>query len=85
MTDEQKQKYNKYMRKYMLSRRDKERAKKLCPDCGIRHVEYDCIYCSECAQVRIDLSNDISTQKRYSKILERNKRIYRERKQANNK
>jgi len=45
-------------------KRERERNIKMCPECQIRNVEYDCIYCSECAQVRIDLSNDISAHNR---------------------
>lgn len=52
--------YREYMREYMNLRRAKARAKKICPDCGVMPVEYDCIYCSECAEIRRQISNDIS-------------------------
>ena len=56
--------YNEYMRRYMAARRAAERARKVCPDCGVRGVEYRCIYCSECAEIRRQISNDISDSKR---------------------
>ena len=59
-TTEKTKKYNEYMRKYMLEKRRKEREKKRCLDCGSDRVEYRCRLCSECAQIRIDISNDIS-------------------------
>ena len=49
-----------YARKWMNEKRAADRAKKICPDCGVRHVEYRCIYCSECAEIRRQISNDIS-------------------------
>lgn len=51
---------NEYMRKYMRQYRAKQREGKLCADCGIRPVEYRCRFCSECGQLRRDISNDIS-------------------------
>jgi len=33
--------------------------KRICPDCGIREVDKYKTFCSECAQVRKDLSNEI--------------------------
>ena len=58
--------YRHYMREYMLIRRAKQREHKICPDCGARHVDYRCIYCSECAETRRWLSNEVS--KHTSKI-----------------
>ena len=60
MTAIQREHYNEYMRVYMNIRREKQRAAKICPDCGTRHVEYRCIYCPECAEIRRQISNDIS-------------------------
>ena len=49
-----------YARTYMAELRAKKRAAKICPDCGVRHVEYRCRFCSECAEIRRQISNDIS-------------------------
>ena len=49
-----------YMREYMNEKRAEQRKHRICPDCGVRHVEYRCIYCSECAEIRRQISNDIS-------------------------
>lgn len=60
--------YRHYMREYMLIRRAKQREHKICPDCGVRHVDYRCIYCSECAEIRRQMSNDIYDHNRRMKI-----------------
>lgn len=60
MNAEQKEKYNEYMRNYMNEKRKRQRNKKKCLDCKIREVEYRHRFCSECGQLRLDISNDIS-------------------------
>ena len=60
MTELERLRHNESSRKYMLRKRADERKKKRCLDCGSDRVEYRCRLCSECAQVRIDISNDIS-------------------------
>ena len=49
-----------YAAKWMREKRAKQRAHRICPDCGAREVEYRHIYCSECAEIRRQISNDIS-------------------------
>ena len=49
-----------YAAKWMREKRAKMRAHRICPDCGAREVEYRHIYCSECAETRRWLSNEIS-------------------------
>ncbi len=60
--------YRHYMRAYMAERRAKQREHKICPDCGVRHVEYRCIYCSECAEIRRQMSNDIYDHNRRMRL-----------------
>ena len=49
-----------YAARWMREKRAKTRAHRICPDCGAREVEYRHIYCSECAEIRRQMSNDIS-------------------------
>lgn len=59
-TTEKTKKYNEYMRKYMLQKRRKERENKRCIDCGSDRVEYRCRLCSECAEIRLKISDDMT-------------------------
>ena len=54
--------HNHYMREYMRDYRAKKREKRMCQECGVRPVEYRHRFCSECAQVHIDLSKDLYRQ-----------------------
>ena len=60
--------YRHYMREYMLIRRAKQRAHRICPDCGAREVEYHHRVCSECAEIRRQMSIDICDHNRRMKI-----------------
>ena len=65
--------YNNVMRReyaaqWMRAKRAKQRAHRICPDCGVRHVEYRCIYCSECAEIRRQMSNDIYDHNRRMRL-----------------
>ena len=57
-----------YAAKWMREKRAKMRAHRICPDCGAREVEYRHIYCSECAEVRRQMSNDICDHNRRMKL-----------------
>jgi len=53
MTSERRKDYNAYMKEYMSHRRSK--VKRICPDCGVRELDKNYVYCSECAEVRLYL------------------------------
>ena len=60
--------YRHYMREYMNVKRAKQRKHRICPDCGVRNVEYRCRYCSECAEIRHAISVDISDHNKRMKL-----------------